>query len=650
MALSYARPDPSSPSAVASASFTTARKGFDQVEVREFLQQVAAELTRLHEREHALQREIDALRAAPRPTLELDEATVTAMLGEETGRVLATAREAAGQIRAKAEEGSARLLSQTQEDAARLREQSELEAARKRQDAVQDAEAELERAREQGRQMVEEAREYREKVLADLAKRREVGRQQLEQLAGGRDRLLQAFEQARVVAVEVQGELRDLGSDPDDFVNLAPTTGPVPVTRAARPAPAAAPSVAGRVTLAVAPEPAVAEPEAVVEPEPDVEPAVEPEPTPDEKGSDVVPSIDAPADGSPAEADRPEAGPAPVVALFAGELSDTPAMTSHVADEAPKPSVDDLFARLRAAKVDEIARDALADTGQIPVVGSDPETSGPGAAPTSPAAPTSGDAAEPARFVASVAVADDPGYAAAVSEAADAYVPDAEHDSPFVQRDDALAPIELNLSRRFKRALADEQNDVLDVLRRRDPVRSLEAILPNPDDHLKPYTDAARDELPSAARVGAASMSTDDPGRLDRRIADANVMDRTVEVVGPEIIDPLRERILHAVSNAGGDNGVIAAAVRSIYREWKTERLDDLAASLTRSAYARGAYAAIVPGTPVRWVADPSAPACAETAANVGAGPVRAGDQFPSGHVCPPTQGECRCLLVTAQH
>ena len=91
-----------------------------------------------------------------------------------------------------------------------------------------DAEAELAMAKQQGREMVNEARAYRERVLSELARRRELAREQIEQLMHGRDRLMQAFERARIAAVDVVAELKPLG-EPDEYVNLSPTTGPVPV-------------------------------------------------------------------------------------------------------------------------------------------------------------------------------------------------------------------------------------------------------------------------------------------------------------------------------------------------------------------------------------------------------------------------------------
>ncbi len=237
MALSFSRPDPSSPDAIASASFSTSRRGYDQTEVRDLLRMVAAEMARLQEREKFLERELrTAQRGSTNSVVALDEEVVTRMLGEEAARILQTAREAASQIKIRSEDGASRMLREATDEAQRLREEAEVEAARRRQDASSDAESELVMAKQQGREMVNEARAYRERVLSELARRRELARQQIEQLMHGRDRLLQAFERSRLVAVDVMAELTPLG-EPAEYVNLAPTTGPVPLMVPNRQAP-----------------------------------------------------------------------------------------------------------------------------------------------------------------------------------------------------------------------------------------------------------------------------------------------------------------------------------------------------------------------------------------------------------------------------
>jgi DivIVA domain-containing protein len=236
MAISFSRPDPSSPAAVGSAAFPTSRRGFDQAEVRDFLKMVAAEMARLQERERFLESEMRAMqtRGLSAPG-RLDEETVTTLLGEEAARVLTAARDASTQIRDRAEESATRLVKDAAEDAVRIRESAVLEAARIRDDSGADAEAEIEMAKQQGRDMVNEAREYREKVLSELSRRRDAARSQIEQLLHGRDRLMNAFERARIASEDVIGGLTDAHDEPEFIVDLSPTTGPVPIINSEHP-------------------------------------------------------------------------------------------------------------------------------------------------------------------------------------------------------------------------------------------------------------------------------------------------------------------------------------------------------------------------------------------------------------------------------
>ena len=236
MAISFSRPDPSSPAAVGSAAFPTSRRGFDQAEVRDFLKMVAAEMARLQERERFLESEMRAMqtRGLSAPG-RLDEETVTTLLGEEAARVLTAARDASTQIRDRAEESATRLVKDAAEDAVRIRESAVLEAARIREDSGADAESEIEMAKQQGRDMVNEAREYREKVLSELSRRRDAARSQIEQLLHGRDRLMNAFERARIASEDVIGGLTEAHDEPEFIVDLSPTTGPVPIINSEHP-------------------------------------------------------------------------------------------------------------------------------------------------------------------------------------------------------------------------------------------------------------------------------------------------------------------------------------------------------------------------------------------------------------------------------
>jgi DivIVA domain-containing protein len=572
MAISFSRPDPSSPASVSSAQFQTSRRGFDQTEVRDFLRMVAAELARLQERERFLERELrSAQQLRGEGGSSIDDDTATRLLGEEAARILQTAREAAVQIRTRAEDGSARLLREATDEAQRLREEAEIEAARRRQDASSDAEAELNMAKQQGRDMVNEARAYRERVLSELARRRELARQQIEQLIHGRDRLLQAFERSRIAAVEVMAELTPLG-EPTEYVNLQPTTGPVPMMvpsdtgSMARPVvdEEAEPESGPRRAAGEADQPHMYDVEAEADDDAaDVDAAagdadvvavdvVVEEHIEQHVELHIVEPIDdtvvslPESDRSGDEATDSDREPAPVVNLFAEENGATGA--TDTSGDKKADSVDDLFAKLRAARSSAVAAGVdppapVAAGAEDLVIGGEELES---------ATPTDGEGAE--------AAGDDQGSVRDV--------------------DEAVVPLILSAARKLKRVLADEQNEVLDTLRRKQPVRALDTLLPWEGVQADRYAKAIEDDLIAAAVAGANGSENGRNPAIVRPAYDA---------VTNEIVAPLRERLTRCIDKADGKNPELASQVRSLYREWKTHRIDEHVEDIVRLAYERGA-------------------------------------------------------------
>jgi DivIVA domain-containing protein len=558
MAISFSRPDPSSAASVSSAQFPTSRRGFDQAEVRDFLRMVAAELARLQERERFLERE---LRSAQHPgssdAVTMDDDTATRLLGEEAARVLQTAREAATQIRARAEDGSARLLREATDEAQRLREEAEIESARRRQDAASDAEAEVQMAKQQGRDMVNEARAYRERVLSELARRRELARQQLEQLIHGRDRLLQAFERSRLAAVDVMAELAPLG-EPVEYVNLQPTTGPVPLMVPATSMYMQPDRDDDDLDQVAQTQVEVAEAEAEVEVEIEiveldieiveleieleVDAEIESEADVDvfgdadddtiglqlvEPHDDTVVSLPEPAPFDDRN-DNNDREPARVVSLFA--------KTSDRAETKPTSSVDDLFARLRESRADTVVERA-------------------------------------AIVVIPAAEVEDEGEESQTESGVDTVA-------------EAVVPLILSASRKLKRVLADEQNELLDLLRRKEPVRTLDDLLPWEADQSARYSAAVEKDLVAAAVAGAQGGSD---GRNPAIVRPA------IDAVTNDIISPLRDRLTRSIDKAAGVNSDLANEVRGIYREWKAHRIDEYVEEIVRLAYDRGALT-VTPG------------------------------------------------------
>lgn len=608
---------------------------------------VAAELGRLQERERFLERELRTAQSNPDlASVQLDEQALTRLLGEETARVLTTARESAAEIRQKAEQSAAQLLNEASDEAARMREEAEVEASRRRTDAATDAEAELAMAKQQGREMVNEARAYRERVLSELARRRELAREQIEQLLHGRDRLMQSFERARLVAVDVVAELQPLG-EPDEYVNLSPTTGPVPVMVPNSPRPDA-PSSTPSTEQPLAGEAADDQIEDAVEDTATVEDtdAVEDtETVEDIQTVDAATDVETAHEVAEAEAvDEVEAVDDATAVVELEVVEDVADVAddavADVAGDDTEPSDDvvvDLFARLRA------------DTSLVAVDDGEPDDAELGDAELDDgelgdAEPDDGELSEV------------PDVAAEPIDRVDQLDADGEpadgeaelgEVTPFDQRDADLTPLIVASAKKLKRILADEQNEVLDGLRRREPVRELADLLPSPSEHFDRYRGAIVDDLLAAATAGASSVA---PGRVTRlKKADARKATAAGEAVLDEwLIVPLRERLERCVADGDGDNVGIAKRARSVYREWKTQHIDEQLDDVIRAAHGCGAFTAIETGAAVQWVADPSHDVCADCDDNTLGGTVAAGDAVPTGHLFPPAHLGCRCLLLPA--
>ncbi len=618
---------------------------------------VSAELARLQERERFLESELKAMqtRGMSAPGM-LDEEMVTALLGEEAARVLATAREASAQIRLRAEESATRLVKEASADAMRLREEAELEAVRRREDAAADAEAEVEMAKQQGRDMVNEAREYREKVLAELARRRELARAQIEQLIHNRDRLLNAFERARLATDDVMTGLVSVDEDlPQEYVNLAPTTGPVqPVVLdpSAMTGPTTVVSMFDRelepdedllvrptaVGLVVDESPAADEAEAVVLVVDEVvDTAVDSaEETIEETVGEAVDSIESAIDtvedelitNDETKNDEPKNPvddvPSNVVSLFGKDrtrpepvvvnpehpsvdngtdnAADTPGSGSEASAPAQRDSVGDLFARLRESTVKKVAE---ATTSGETVVTSRKK------------------AGEPAKD----AVADRPSPAAVVPM---------RDDEAFARRAEVLAPLVISMARKLKRVLADEENEALEYLRGKKAVMSLDAMYGEAAGHVGKYADAIASDILAAANAAAS-----------RKCKKDEVVPVITALLEAQLVAPMREKLAETLAKHD-DRGEAAKSIRGIYRQWKTTTIDEHIDDIACLSYSRGMYVTLTPGTKVCWMVDPDGPACADAEDNSLAGAIVSGDEFPTGHAHPLAHEGCRCLLTPA--
>jgi hypothetical protein len=595
---------------------------------------VSAELARLQEREKFLESEMRAMqtRGLSDPGV-LDEATVTALLGEETARVLTVAREAAQQMRDRAAETAERIVREASAEVARLREQAEIESSRRRSDAATDSESEIELAKQQGREMVNEARAYREKLLNELAVRRELARQQIEELIRSRDRLKAAFERASLAASGVVGDLTDFDEAAEEFQQAVPVvieTKPISVIEPRNDSPTNVlpfdrEKFEDDATETVS-EPAneiVDEPVTELVSEPEIlEPVVEAE--------NIVPVIQdsAPtiADEQPAESD--DGHRAKIVQMF-GRTSrrlhpstETPEVDQSVptvpkakTSEAKTPelikkiepknsSVDDLFAKLRQAGAENVASSVKTVKDSSHKTTEKPKK-----------------AVEPPKPI----------------------EPDLKM---FERRDSALIAVDEMLVKKLKRVLADEENAMLNYLQSKKAQVALEKVLPSFENQLQIFVEATSKELIEAAMSGAQSLSKSLKSDLRKKISNATVMQVLSKKLADDIVYPLRERIQKCVEGSDGSASEMSSLIRSTYREWKMKQVDKIVGDISRLAYSRGAYLVLETGVKVCWMVDPNGPPCADAEDNSLAGEVNCGEKFPTGDEHPVIHAGCKCLVV----
>jgi len=335
---------------------------------------------------------------------------------------------------------------------------------------------------------------------------------------------------------------------------------------------------------------------------------------------EAEPAITEPVAAEPVVVETPSPEPSNVVSLFGKDRQrpepakvnpDHPSVDrSSVDDEVPtdvadtpvpaRDQVDDIFARLRASSVSK---------------------------------PTEGSVVEARKQT------DDTKTAARPSAPV---VPAVRDDSAFERRNEALAPLVTKMSRKLKRVLADEENEVLEYLRAKKPVMKIESMCGRIDAHVAKYVDAIVDEVMEAAKAGASGVV----GDAKKSPAKSEIVPAISDSVKTLLVAPLRERLSAALAAHAADKEGAAKTVRGLYRQWKSTNIDEHVDDVACLAYGRGMYVTFAPGTQVCWMVDPNGPACADAEDNSLAGCVVLGNEFPTGHAAPLAHAGCRCLLA----
>ena len=613
---------------IRSRAFKRATRGVSEAEVRNFLHRVAEELEAARRREEELERTVRDLEeelATPPP---VTEEQLLDSLGEETARVLRTAQQAANEIRSKGEtlangiveeaENTERRLREEvdafvagrreegEQLATRLREDAETRATELRDDAERTANAIRERAeheatdavegaREEGREMVQQAKVVRERVLTDLARRRRSLRDQLQELRSGRARLLEGYRVVRRTLTEATEALGGPASAGPDLDLDALAADEAELTDTEIEAVLAEAEAMNEQSLDSEPTPIVITDDDVgVDREVDAQIDAQSDAPSDERRDDAGETPDAgpgaPSTTPDAEAVPPGRGLRNYVKGAFGLGGSAPGAGENGGDaeRSAPPDPGAVFAKLRAAKTDE------------------------------PAASAPDDAATPMR----------------ASETTNEEGEAGEHDDPEpieltgdvalrAERDDALAAVEADLARTVKRALQDEQNELLDALRRAKRRKDVTALVPELDEVVTRWAEAMSDPL---AEAYGARPSAELASELARAL-----------------VAPLHDRVMAAVAQ-GGDADELTAKVGARYREWRSQELAPGIAEAAATAHSRGVFDRVAKMSRLRWVpARPGrCPDCDDNALET----TERGKPFPTGQPHPPAHPGCRCLLV----
>lgn len=212
----------------------------------------------------------------------------------------------------------------------------------------------------------------------------------------------------------------------------------------------------------------------------------------------------------------------------------------------------------------------------------------------------------------------------------------------FAARDVSLTRSGPNFRRQLRRALNDDQSDVLDRLRAgRGEIKVDE--LPTFGDQIDRYLTPLRRGLAEIAQAGAKAGGQNDLSQT--------ALDNLVRQLAKYIVDKVRIPTIQVVEQTEDqDRERILEPVRALYRDFRNVGLSELTEDALYEAFAIGLYDSIEPSAPISWVIDPRSDPDPVCEINSQRDDVVKGVVFPSGHARPLSLPGCRCLVKVARH
>ncbi len=212
----------------------------------------------------------------------------------------------------------------------------------------------------------------------------------------------------------------------------------------------------------------------------------------------------------------------------------------------------------------------------------------------------------------------------------------------FAARDRALTRSGPNFRRQLRRALNDDQSEVLDLLRAgRGEIKVDE--LPAFGDQIDRYLAPLRRGLSEIAQAGAKAGGQADLSQ--------SALDNLVRQLAKYIVDKVRIPTIQVLQETPDhDRERILEPIRALYRDFRNVGLPDLTEDALYEAFAIGLYDSIEPAAPIRWVVDPRSDPDPVCEINRQRDDVAKGEIFPSGHARPLSLPGCRCLVTVADY